>query len=341
MVFSMYDFPYFFVAIPSGSNPAGLSQYITKITEDFNVGRIELFSSDGLIVVGLEQTIARVKTISPVQSEILVKGLQACGGSTFQAVLFPSSDQRRILSEMLPAIPFESGRIELSSLTNNMQWAALGFNTPPSASIHFTIQSTSAEAADSNLTLIKSLFSFLGQNPDIRKFMPEVNQVLKHLIPQRHDKQLLLQVDTITADSIINDFIAPSLLKVNTTATRLACAKNLKSLGMALFIYANDYDDQLPPDMETLLQYEVSENSLVCPATKLKDSYIFRGANLKTSEPPFMIWIYDKKGNHEGGRYVLFNDGHVDWATEERFMELIEEDNKYRMEKGLPVIPAQ
>jgi len=45
-VFSMYDFPYFFVAvpIPSGSDPARLHQYVQKMAEDFNVG--EQNSSD-------------------------------------------------------------------------------------------------------------------------------------------------------------------------------------------------------------------------------------------------------------------------------------------------------
>ena len=350
VVFSMYDFPYFFVAVPihSASEQDKLNQHIElyqqiqKITKDFNVGNIELYVSDGMILAGLERTIARLKTVSPVQSETLGAGFQSCANSTVQVVLFPSSDQRRVMAEMLPQIPSESGMIELTTLAKDLHWAALGFNTPPSVSMNLTIQCPNAEGADRMLIFVKNLYALIGQNPEVREFLPELDQVLKLLTPQRHDKRLILQVDSTAVDLIINDFIAPSLLKVNATVTRYSCAANLRGIGMALYIYANDYDDQFPSDLEKLIQAaEMPANGLVCPNTKLKDSYIYRGATLTTPDSPLMIMVYDKKGNHEDGRYVLFLDNQVDLVTEERFMELIEEDNEYRREKGLPVIPAQ
>jgi prepilin-type processing-associated H-X9-DG protein len=79
----------------------------------------------------------------------------------------------------------------------------------------------------------------------------------------------------------------------------------------------------------------------VCPATNLKDSYIYRGATLTTSDTPWMITVYEKLSNHGDGRNVLFLDSHVEWVSEERFQELIKRDNDYRREKGLPVLPAQ
>ena len=53
------------------------------------------------------------------------------------------------------------------------------------------------------------------------------------------------------------------------------------------------------------------------------------------------ISVYEKSGNHEGGRNVLFLDCHAEWVQEERFKELIKKDNDYRRKKGLPVLPAQ
>ena len=54
-----------------------------------------------------------------------------------------------------------------------------------------------------------------------------------------------------------------------------------------------------------------------------------------------MITVYEKAGNHTGGRNVLFLDSHVEWVTEERFQELIKKDNEYRQQKGPPVMPAK
>ena len=345
LVFSMYDFPYFFVAvpIPSASDQARLHQQIQKITKDFNVGDIELHVSDGLILVGLKRTITRLKTTSTVRSQALAAGFKACANTTVQVVLFPSSDQRRILGEMLPQIPSESGNIRLTTLSKDLHWAALGFNGPPSISLNVTIQSPNAEGADRMLTFIKNLYALAGQYNEARPLIPELDQVLKLLTPRKHGKRLLLHVDSTTMDSIINDFVAPSMLKAHAKVARYPCGSNLKSIGRALLMYSNDNKDKFPPDLETLITktYIRTNKMLICPATKLRDSYIYRGASITTSDIPMMIMVYEKSSNHGGGRNVLFLDSHAEWVPEERFGELIKRDNEYRREKGLPVLPAQ
>jgi prepilin-type processing-associated H-X9-DG protein len=348
VVFSMYDFPYFFVVIPINSTndqadinqKIELYQYVEKITEDEFNG-INLHISDNLILAGLEQTIERLKTISAVQSDTLAKGFEACGDTTVQLVLFPSQDQHRIMAEMLPQLDSGSDTLKLETPINELDWIALGIDMPPSLSINLTIQSTNQEAADRMLTFVKSLYVLIGQMPQAREIMPELDQLLQRLTPHVQDEQLRLLVDSKDADSIIDEFITPSLMKVRTTTTRFACAQNLSGIGKALLIYANDYDDNFPPNLEILTTtVEVTQKTLVCPATKLKDSYIYRGATLSTSEAPFIIMVYEKSGNHGEGRNVLFLDSHVDWVTDDRFRELIEQDNEYRRKKELPIIPA-
>ncbi|MCP4260996.1 MAG: DUF1559 domain-containing protein [Planctomycetes bacterium] len=344
VVFSMYDFPYFFVAVPihSASDQARLKQQVQKIAKDFNVGDIEIHMSDQVILVGLKQTIARLKTARRVRSRALEAGFQTCANTTAQVVLFPSSDQRRILAEMLPQIPSESGDIQLTTLSTDLHWAALGFNGPPSISLNMTIQSPNAEGADRLLTFIKNLYALAGQKSDAREFMPKIDKVLKLLTPRKRGKRLLLQIDSTAADSIINEFLAPSLMQARTQARRMVCATNLKGIGLALIIYANDYDDQFPPDLETLIsKAEMPAKGLICPASKLKKTYIYRGASITVDDTPWMITVYDKTGNHSDGRNVLFLDGHVEWVEEERFQELIKRDNEYRRKKGLLILPAK
>jgi len=345
VVFSMYDFPYFFVAIPAKNQTDinqenELYQYVEKIIEnEFN--GISLHISSNLILAGLDPTIERLKSISAVQSDALGKGFEACGDTTIQCVLYPSQDQRRIMAEMLSQFDSGSGALKLETPINELEWIALGVDMPPSLSINLTIQSTNQEAADRMLTFVKSLYVLIGQMPQAREIMPELDQLLQRLTPHVQDEQLVLNVTSTDADSIIDDFIARPLLKARTTATRLVCGSNLSGMGKAFLIYANDYDDKFPLDLEKLIStVEMPPKGLVCPATKLKDSYVFRGATLSTSDEPGLIMAHDKKGNHEGGRNVLFLDSHVEWVTEDRFKELVELDNEYRRKKGLPVIHA-
>ncbi len=343
-VFSMYDFPYFFVAVPvpSGSDPARLHQQVLKLTEDFDVGDVETHVTDRLILVGLERTVTRLKTVSPTPSRALEESLQACADRTVQIVVFPSHDQRRILAEMLPPIPAEPDKIQLTTLGEDLQWAALGLDGPPSISLNVTIQSASPDGAARMLMLVKDLYALAEQYNKARPFIPQLDKLLERLTPRRDGQRLLLHVDSAAADSLISEFVAPFLREARTKARRHVCATNLKGIGKALLIYANDYNDQLPPDLETLIhKAEMPPRGLICPANGLKESYIYRGATITTSDTPWMITVYEKLSNHGSGRNVLFLDSHVEWVSEERFQELIKRDNDYRREKGLPVLPAQ
>jgi len=345
VVFSMYDFPYFFVAvpIPSGTNSARLRQQVQKMTEDFNVGDIEIHVTDRLILAGLKQTITRLKTASPGRSQALAEAFQACANKTAQIVLFPSSDQRRILMEMLPPVPAESGKTQWTALSGDLQWAALGLDGPPSISLNLTIQSASPDGADRMLALVKGLYALAEQHNEARPLIPELAQLLERLTPRRQGRRLLLQVDSAAADSLVDNIVAPSLAKVHEYATQMACGTNMSGIGKALLIYSNDYNDELPPDLETLIRtVEMTAKGLICPATGLRESYVYRGAGLTTSAIPSMITVYEKAGSHgEDGRNVVFLDSRVEWVTEERFREIIEADNEYRRKKGLPVLPAQ
>ena len=343
-VFSMYDFPYFFVAvpIPAGSDPARLHKYVLKMAEEFGVGDVDTHVTDRLILMGLKQTVTRLKTVSPAQSQAMEEGFQACTNKTAQVVLFPSSDQRRILSEMLPPVPAESAPVQWTVLGGDLQWAALGLDGPPSISLNLTIQSASADGADRMLTLVKGLYAWAGQYNEAGPRIPKLDQLLKRLTPRRQGKRLLLRVDSAAAKSLIDDIVGPPLVQLRAHARRMACGTNMSGIGKALLIYSNDYDDTLPPDLETLIhKAEMPARGLICPATGSKDSYIYRGASTTTSDVPWLIMVYEKQGHHPGGRNVLFLDSHVEWVTEERFQEFIEKDNEYRRKKGLPVLPAQ
>lgn len=63
----------------------------------------------------------------------------------------------------------------------------------------------------------------------------------------------------------------PPLGKVHPIAKRIVCGTNLKGLDTALTVYANDYDDQLPPEDWCdllILKADVSPKSFICPASE-------------------------------------------------------------------------
>jgi prepilin-type processing-associated H-X9-DG protein len=122
------------------------------------------------------------------------------------------------------------------------------------------------------------------------------------------------------------------------TANRVKCASNLRQIGQAILLYANDHDGQFPDTLQTLFKDEdldLTPGVFVCPsandvqatgatreeiARNLDEpnhmSYVYLGRGLTKASPKDTVVAYDREINHgrQGGN-VLYADGHVDWQA--------------------------
>ena len=114
--------------------------------------------------------------------------------------------------------------------------------------------------------------------------------------------------------------LLPALPRAREEARKAVCKNNLKHIGLAMAIYANDFEDRFPPTLDDLVPLYVTERMLFhCPSDPSEEvSYLYL-PGLKVTDKPTDIVAFDRRGNHSGGRNVLFVDGHVEWMTEEAF----------------------
>ncbi|MBN2513270.1 MAG: hypothetical protein JXB18_10060, partial [Sedimentisphaerales bacterium] len=72
--------------------------------------------------------------------------------------------------------------------------------------------------------------------------------------------------------------VMPALSKTKNIAQRVVSGTNLKGIGIACILYANDHDDQFPPNLEILVKdYDLAEKTLISPkrpADAKEPSYI-------------------------------------------------------------------
>jgi prepilin-type processing-associated H-X9-DG protein len=129
----------------------------------------------------------------------------------------------------------------------------------------------------------------------------------------------------------------PALGKAREQAQRVACATNLRQVGMACMMYANENKGQLPDTIDLILTtQDVTSSVFVCPSAghtpapgataqaqaanltpgkHLSYAYVGKGLNtVSTTNASMTVVAYESPSNHGGdGGNFLFLDGHVEY----------------------------
>lgn len=343
-VFSLRTLPGFMVVAPTDQNPKALIPIMKQMARHFETKVIADTNGPDLVVAGPAPVVAKLADITPTRPQALAQAMASCQDtSALHLALAPSPDLRVIVQQMLPQLPLGPGSIPLGDLVDHLEWASLDLQAPPQMGIRVTTHSLNDAHASELRSDIQALYAVIGQMSQVRDEIPGIDALLSRLVPTQQRKRLSLKVDQATTETVVKEALASSLVGVRRKVTQHTCGTNVSGIGKAVLIYANDHEDNLPPTLEDLHKVELSEKGMRCPAVKTKDSYVYRGSGLHISHSLDLIVLYDKKENHHGTnhRNVLFLDTRVEWVPEERFQELIRQDNAYRRKKGLPELPAE
>jgi hypothetical protein len=132
----------------------------------------------------------------------------------------------------------------------------------------------------------------------------------------------------------------PPLDKASSLSKVMESAKNLSKIGRAMLIYANDYDDQYPPNLQELVEKaELSPGCLESPR-KPKGfegpSYIYV-AGQTTAMHPDNILAYENPAFCSDKINVLCNDAHVSAMKPAEFLEKLQATYK-RLGREMPEI---
>jgi len=343
-VFSLRTLPDFLVVAPTQRNPEPLIPIMKQIARNFEVKVLTNPNNPTLVVAGSPPAIAQLAHITPTRPQGLAEAVATCHDtSTVHLALAPSPDLSVIVKQMLPQVPLGSGSIPLGSLVDTLQWGAVDLHAPPQTALRVTTHSPDDTSAGQLSAGIQAVYTLIKQMPQVRNTIPGIDALFRHLIPTQQGTRLSITVDRTNTETIVKEAMAASLMSIRRKRMQYACGSTVSDLGRAVLIYSNDHNDELPHTLEDLRETDLRERGIQCPAVKTKDSYVYRGKGLNCSHSLDMIVLYDKRANHNGTnhRNVLFLDTRVEWITEERFQELIRQDNAYRRKKGMPELPAE
>jgi len=202
---------------------------------------------DGKIVAGAQATIDRLKKLQPTPRPEIVKGFQRTGDAALQVIVAPSDDTRRVLREMLPRLPDEVGGGSGKMLAEGLQWAAVSVQAPPQLSLTAIVQSKDADAAAALRGMIVSALQLVGKQEQIRREIPQFDDLSRLITPRLTGDQLLLNLSESRGDTTqLVKLLSHPLQAARTSAGRQRSMNNLKFIGLGLHNYHDMYK-RFPP----------------------------------------------------------------------------------------------
>ena len=119
---------------------------------------------------------------------------------------------------------------------------------------------------------------------------------------------------------IVITLLTPFVHMAKERSRRIGCENNLRSIRLALGVYASEHGNKFPKELKELYPNYIKDKAVFdCPASStiggidLPD-YIYT-AGLKALSPAKSVVIEDIDGNHgKSGKYLLRVDGSIDWV---------------------------
>jgi hypothetical protein len=135
---------------------------------------------------------------------------------------------------------------------------------------------------------------------------------------------------------IVASIALPSTGRARETAQRVKCSNNIRQIGLAIQMYADDYGGRYPTSLDLLFELDLLPSVFVCPSTEHRPApgrtaaeqaasfyrgdhltYVYLGSHLHADQvTDETILLYEPLGNHnEDGMNVLHGNLFVDWLN--------------------------
>jgi len=179
----------FIVPLPAGSDGKAMASVL---------GAIPLEAKQrigGVFFAGSRAALERAKQGKPEVRPELAKAFAAAGDSTAQVLLLPPKYTRRVIEELMPALPKVIGGGPSTIITDGLLWAAAGVDPPPRMSLRVTVQSKNPQAAAALKNKWADVCRAAREDVETAGLLPSYDEVVKLLTPEVQGDRLVVVLD--------------------------------------------------------------------------------------------------------------------------------------------------
>lgn len=227
------------VPLAAGTDAEAVRRVLNRAKD---LGRLRLEKFGQALIGGSETARKRLRNDKPAARPEIAKAFAAAGDTTAQLLLLPTPDTRRVLNELIPALPPEVGGGSIRPLTHGLLWAAAGVDLPPKLSGRLIIQSPNAEAARALRDFLARLLKSLTELREVRGLLPDIGRLAQVFTPQVEGDRLTLSGE----DKVLVAFMQNVVRGTYQSAQRGMVENRLRQLVLAMINSADAAKSQMP-----------------------------------------------------------------------------------------------
>ena len=232
VVFSLTDLPNPgpFVLVPrAGINDAQLKTALAIF------GNETAEPLGDIMFCGAKSTLKRLRDLKPAARPDLETAFQAVSGAAMQLALVPGDDHRRVVGELLPALPKEVGGGSGTVLSKGIRWAAFGLETKPKLAVKVVVRSEDGASAKALAEVVNHGLETVSKDPGARQMFPMLDDMVRAVRPTVTDERLTIAVDESAPG--LPAALAKGVGQARSSAGRSQSSNNLKQLALSWHNY--------------------------------------------------------------------------------------------------------
>jgi len=277
--------------------------------------KIEPFAPGWMVVTDSENEMTKPSGGSAEATSAYAEVMSQAGGAPFRVAIRPGDEIKKMAKDQAQGNPMAAGA---AKSVEKFQWMLIAGHLGDDPRMDMTAMFEDQESAKMFADVIEGILSMVKMqaagSPDAEA---KAAAAMLNQINLVHDGRELSM--TLSANSLL-PVMGPSILKSRQRAQQAASASNLRGLGQALYIHANDHDDQYPDDLAVLIVEDIlTPQMLVHPASGKKvpgnPADLTEQARWAAANSDY-VYIKGKTANMRGDEALAYEKPGQPWTSE-------------------------
>ncbi len=237
----------FVFPLSKGSDPENaikiINEIVVKISGDKQPA-YEIDYRDGALIASSATQFDRLQNNESESTVERSKIWNAVGSSSFGIVVFGDEDSRRVVKELMPALPSPFDSLNGDLIADGTKWIGMSLKLDATPELNIEIEASDETSAKTYESIIKDAMKMAKFLPQVRDVIPksEIKFVFNAIAPKRDGNRVSISASQLTNDlDRLAKVLAPQVRAVRAAAVKTQKMNTIRQHLLAMLNYESAY----------------------------------------------------------------------------------------------------